>query len=105
MQISLPTPAAIDYDTALSSTQLNASASYNGTNVPGTFAYSPASGTVVSTAGTQTLSAAFTPADTTDYNTATATVTLTVNKAAPAISWAVPRQNSIRTQKWLGFER
>ncbi len=35
-------PAAITYGTALSATQLNATA-----NVPGTFTYTPASGTVL----------------------------------------------------------
>jgi len=55
---------------------LNATAS-----VPGTFVYSPVSGTVLG-AGSQTLSVTFTPTDTTDYNAATATVTLTVTGAA-----------------------
>ena len=69
-------PAAIGYGTALSATQLNASAS-----VPGTFVYSPSAGTILG-AGTQTLSATFTPNDTTDYTSATATVSLTVNPKA-----------------------
>jgi len=69
------TPGAITYGTALSGTQLNATAS-----VPGTFVYSPPSGTVLAV-GTQTLSVTFTPTDSTDYATATKTVTLTVNKA------------------------
>jgi hypothetical protein len=77
-------PAAIPYGTALSATQLDASSS-----VPGTFTYTPASGAVL-TAGLQSLSVSFTPTDTTDYNTASATVTLTVNKATPAITWATP---------------
>jgi hypothetical protein len=42
-------------------------------------------GTVLS-AGTQTLSVTLTPTDTTDYNTATATVQLTVNQTTPTIS-------------------
>src|ERR1035441_1533361 len=63
-------PAAIPYGTALGSTQLNASA-----NVPGTFAYNPASGAVLS-AGTDTLSVVFTPTDTTNYNSATGSVSL-----------------------------
>jgi hypothetical protein len=42
------------------------------------------------TAGSQTLSVTLTPTDSTDYTTATATVTLTVNKATPAIAWATP---------------
>ena len=78
------TPAAITYGTALSATQLNATAS-----VAGAFSYTPAAGTVL-TAGTHTLSVTFTPTDTTDYTTATATVLLVVNQAAPAISWATP---------------
>ena len=82
--ITWATPSAITYGTALSPTQLNATAS-----VPGTFVYSPVSGTVPG-AGSQTLSVTFTPADTTDYNAATATVTLVVNKATPTITWATP---------------
>jgi hypothetical protein len=78
------TPAAIPYGTALSATQLNASST-----VAGTFAYSPAAGTVLA-AGSQPLTATFTPTDTTDYTTATATVNLAVNKATATISWATP---------------
>ena len=76
------TPAAIDYGAALSAAQLDASAS-----VPGTFAYSPAVGTTLG-AGTQTLSATFTPTDTTDYTTATATEALTVNPKATTFTVA-----------------
>jgi hypothetical protein len=65
-------PAAIMQGTALSATQLNASAS-----VPGSFVYTPAAGTVLA-AGTHTLSVAFTPTDTTRYTTASRTATLTV---------------------------
>ena len=82
--ITWPTPAAITYGTALSSTQLNASPT-----VAGTFTYSPAAGAVL-TAGTQSLNVTFTPTDTADYTTATATVTLTVNQATPVITWATP---------------
>jgi 6-phosphogluconolactonase (cycloisomerase 2 family) len=82
--ITWTTPTAITYGTALSSTQLNATAS-----VAGTFTYTPASGTVLN-AGAQTLAANFTPTDTTKYNSASATVSLTVNKATPAITWTAP---------------
>lgn len=68
-------PAAIVYGAALSSTQLNATAS-----VPGTFAYSPIAGSVLS-AGAKTLNVTFTPTDTVSYTTATASVSLTVNQA------------------------
>jgi hypothetical protein len=46
-------------------------------------------GTVL-TAGSQTLSVTFTPTDTTDYTTATSTVTLAVNQVKPTITWATP---------------
>jgi sugar lactone lactonase YvrE len=82
--INWATPAAITYGTALSTTQLDATST-----VAGTFAYTPATGTVLGT-GTQTLSVTFTPTDTTDYTTATATVQLTINKATPTIIWATP---------------
>ena len=82
--ITWPAPAAITYGTPLSSAQLNATA-----NVPGTFVYTPAAGTVL-TANIRTLSVKFTPTDTTDYTTATATQKLTVNKAVPVITWPAP---------------
>jgi len=71
--ISWPTPAPITYGTPLSATQLDAT-----TSVPGTFAYSPVAGTIPSV-GTHTLKVTFTPTDTSDYLTATASVTLIVN--------------------------
>jgi hypothetical protein len=70
--LSWPQPAAVAAGTLLSATQLNATA-----DVSGTFVYSPALGTVLTE--TQQLSAAFTPADTLNYNGATATVTITVD--------------------------
>ena len=82
--ITWSNPASIVYGTALSATQLNATAS-----VPGSFAYTPAAGSVP-TAGTDTLSVTFTPTDTTDYTTATATVQLIVSQATPTITWATP---------------
>ena len=45
---------------------------------PGTFAYTPAAGTVLDAGNGQTLSVTFTPTDTTDYTTATATATINV---------------------------
>ena len=75
-KITWARPAAITYGTALTGTQLNATAP-----VPGNIVYSPAAGTML-TGGPQTLSVTFTPTDTTDYTTATAGVTITVNKAS-----------------------
>jgi len=82
--ITWPAPTAITYGTALSAAQLNASST-----VAGTFAYSPAVGTVPN-AGTQTLSVTFTPTDSTDYATATGSVSITVNQATPVITWPAP---------------
>src|SRR6185436_6608226 len=48
--VSWTTPADITYGTALGATQLNATAT-----VPGTFAYTPAAGTVLSVGAAQTL--------------------------------------------------
>lgn len=85
--ITWPTSAPITYGTALSVAQLDASA-----NVPGSFAYLPGMGTVLS-AGNQTLSATFTPTDTTDYSSARAQVTLVVQPAGLTITGpAVSRQ-------------
>jgi subtilase family serine protease len=78
------TPAPIAYGTPLGAAQLDATAT-----VAGTFAYSPAAGTVLTT-GSQILTVTFTPTDSTDYATATSIVTLTVNKATPGITWATP---------------
>ncbi len=83
--ITWPQPSPIAYGTALSATQLNATSS-----VAGSFAYSPAAGKVLAP-GAQTLKVTFTPGNTTDYTTATASVTLTVNKATPTITWATPK--------------
>jgi len=77
-------PAAITYGTPLSGAQLNATAS-----APGTVVYTPAAGTVL-TAGDHTLQATFTPADANDFTSASASVTLTVQKATPAIQWPQP---------------
>ena len=77
-------PAGIVFGTALSGTQLNATAS-----VPGTFTYTPAAGSIPA-AGTDTLSVTFKPTDTTDYNTITQTVQVVVSQATPPITWATP---------------
>ena len=80
--ISWNTPAPIQYGTALSNVQLSATAS-----VPGNFTYSPAAGAVLQ-AGSQKLTAIFTPADTTSYSAVTTTVQFTVTQATPVITWA-----------------
>ncbi len=82
--ITWPTPSPIVYGAALGSAQLDATA-----NVAGTFAYSPAPGTVPA-AGSIQLTVTFTPANTALYKAISAGVVLTVTQATPALSWAAP---------------
>ena len=67
-------PPAITSGAALTSTQLDASAtdSVTGAAVPGTYVYTPAAGTMLPV-GIQTLSVTFTPTDTADYSPITTT--------------------------------
>jgi hypothetical protein len=78
--VSWAAPTAIVYGTALTASQLNATAT-----VPGAFHYTPALGTILP-AGVQTLSVTFTPTDTANYTPSSATVSLTVNKAPLTIN-------------------
>jgi len=79
--ITWSNPADMTFGSALSSTQLNATA-----NVAGTFAYNPASGTVLAVGTGQTLSTTFTPADTTDYTSAAKSVIVNVTQTASPAS-------------------
>jgi sugar lactone lactonase YvrE len=81
-RVTWATPAAIKYGAALSGTQLKATAS-----VPGTFAYSPAAGTVLG-AGAHVLTTTFTPKDGVNYASKTATVTLAVTPALLTVTAA-----------------
>ena len=85
--LSWPAPAKIVYGAALDDAQLNASAS-----VPGRLDYSPAPGELLPP-GVHTLTVTFTPADSANYTTAKATVSLLVAKAISEIQW--PRPNPI----------
>jgi hypothetical protein len=74
------TPAPILYGTPLSSTQLDATST-----IQGSFSYSPSAGTVLPI-GPNTLTATFSPTDTTDYTTSKASVTQTVIPATPLMT-------------------
>jgi len=76
-------PSAVAQGTALSTAQLDATA-----NVPGTFSYNPAAGAVLQ-AGTQQLTATFTPSDATDYALAAAHNSLTVTGSSGATLTAI----------------
>jgi sugar lactone lactonase YvrE len=90
-----PSATSIIYGTSLSGI-LNATASNGSSTIAGTFAYtatasgaSPVAilaGTILA-GGTYTLTATFTPTDTTDFAAAPSSITLTVTKATATISW------------------
>ena len=69
----------------MSGTQLDPTAS-----VPGTFAYNPDIGTVLSAGPNQPLNVLFTPTDTANYTTASASVLINVTQATPTITWSNP---------------
>ncbi|MFT3892413.1 MAG: Ig-like domain-containing protein [Anaerolineales bacterium] len=71
-------PAEMRAGTALSSVQLNATAS-----VPGTFTYTPSAGTILSEGNGQTLSVLFTPNDILNYTNASSSVTINVYNCYP----------------------
>jgi TonB family protein len=83
--ITWPTPELITYGNKLTSTQLNATAS-----VEGTFLYSPEPDHVLP-AGAHTLRVTFTPADSGGHAPRQAAVSIVVAKATPALSWPTPR--------------
>ncbi|MGD0745096.1 MAG: MBG domain-containing protein, partial [Verrucomicrobiota bacterium] len=74
-------PADIVYGTALSGTQLNATA-----NVGGAFAYSPASGTVLNAGNGQSLGVTCTPIDSLNYTPASASAQINVIRAPLTIT-------------------
>jgi hypothetical protein len=72
-----PTPAAIPYGTPLGAAQLNATATYAGSSVSGTFVYTPPAGTVLPV-GTSTLAVNFTPANVIDFTAASGSTSIRV---------------------------
>jgi len=79
--ITWASPADLGYGTALGTAQLHATAS-----VPGTFTYMPPTGTVLGAGDSQTLTAIFTPTDSTDYTNVTKTVTINIDQATPIVT-------------------
>jgi hypothetical protein len=83
--ITWSAPAAIAFGSALSSGQLDATASAPGVpNLAGAFTYNPPSGTVLPAGNNQALSVSFTPGDSADYTAAAGNTTIAVNP--PAVS-------------------
>jgi hypothetical protein len=90
------TPAPIMARSALSTVELDATATSEGKEVEGEFVYNPALGTTL-TAGTQTLSVKFTPKDSSEYLTEEKTVTVVVNpseSSAPKPATVIDRSQS-----------
>lgn len=82
--VTWPTPQMITYGDKLGNTQLNATAS-----VQGSFVYTPGPGYVLP-AGTHTLWVTFTPANSDGAAPLQAAVSVVVVKATPEISWSTP---------------
>lgn len=85
--INWAAPSPIIYGTALGPSQLGVTAisPYSGQSLPGSFSYSPGAGSILGV-GAYTLSVNFTPSDTTDWNVASSSVSLQINKASPLVS-------------------
>jgi uncharacterized repeat protein (TIGR01451 family) len=79
-------PANIVYGTALGAAQLNATA-----NTPGAFVYTPAAGTILPSGNGQNLHVGFTPTDSTNYNAASADVSINVLSATLSVSMIADR--------------
>ncbi len=84
--INWANPADITYGTALSGTQLDATATFKNNQVAGTFTYTPAAGTVLSAGQNQTLHVTFTPTDTGNLNSASQDVSINVNKKLASVT-------------------
>jgi hypothetical protein len=78
-------PTDITYGSILSSRQLNAIS-----NLPGTFEYTPAEGTLLSIGARQILKVVFTPTDVVNYSTKEKAVLINVKKADPVLVWENP---------------
>jgi len=79
-------PADIVYGTALGASQLNATFTFNSTNVPGTFTYTPAGGTVLNAGLAQTISVTFTPDNTNNFLAVSTNVAINVLRAPLTIT-------------------
>ena len=84
--VTWPTPQLITYGDKLGNTQLNATAS-----VQGSFVYTPGPGYVLP-AGTHTLWVTFTPSNSDGAAPLQAAVSIVVVKATPEIHWATPAE-------------
>jgi hypothetical protein len=96
--INWAAPSAISYGTALSSAQLNATAS-----VPGTFVYTPSAGHVLAP-GRYTLSVSFTPSESDKYGKAQTKVELEVEGSPYGASMPNPTSDSPAPQAFASTD-
>jgi Flp pilus assembly CpaE family ATPase len=90
--IEWKSPDPVTYGAALGSAQLNATA-----NAPGSLVYSPAAGEILAP-GAHEISVTFFPADTLNYTTKSAVVSIVVReKVSPQIAWPSPSSVSYGT--------
>ncbi len=89
--ITWANPEDILDGTLLDSTQLNATATFSGSPVAGSFTYNPPAGTVLPVGNAQTLSVTFTPDDLVHYAAVSSAVSINVieNQAPVAFSQSV----------------
>jgi sugar lactone lactonase YvrE/uncharacterized protein (DUF2345 family) len=90
--LTWPAPAAIIVGNPLTAAQLDATASFAGSPLPGSFLYTPGLGTVLGVGANQRLSVTFTPNDAIDYASATASVSLTVNPGTVSLGISTSTQ-------------
>jgi len=100
-----PNPSSLAVGAPLTAAQLNATASTNFiTNVPGTFTYKPAAGTVFNTPGPQTLTVTFTPTDGADFLPSASRAQINVTQSPLQIVLTGPSTTPSRTQPSLNFQ-
>ncbi len=85
-QIVWNNPATITYGDALSATQLNATATFGGQPVSGSFAYDPPAGRVLNAGAGQVLHTTFTPQNSSSYETVSGQVQINVARAPLTIA-------------------
>ncbi len=88
-KITWPTPNTITWPTPLGPTQLNATATYNGVTVSGTYTYQYPSGTVLRP-GTYRMRVTFNPTNSAIYSPVETYVEITVLDPAGSVTWTDP---------------
>ncbi|WP_165226789.1 Ig-like domain repeat protein [Aquisphaera insulae] len=97
--VAWTTPADITAGTALGAAQLDATASFNGSPIAGTWAYTPAAGTVLAAGDGQVLTARFVPDDTVDFASVTTTVSINVLPRSIPLTTAITAELPVYHRK------